>query len=84
VRELRNRLSHYLVRVRAGEHITVTDRGEEIAVLAPSPQQATHRRLAQLAAAGFLRWNGAKPAVPPQRVRGRGRPLSEVVIEDRR
>jgi prevent-host-death family protein len=35
VRELKARLSAYLQRAAAGEHITVTDRGRPIAVLGP-------------------------------------------------
>jgi prevent-host-death family protein len=35
VRELRNRLSRYLDRVRAGEEIVVTDRGRAIARVVP-------------------------------------------------
>ena len=35
VRELKDRLSEYLRRVRAGEGVLVTDRGEVIAELAP-------------------------------------------------
>jgi antitoxin (DNA-binding transcriptional repressor) of toxin-antitoxin stability system len=35
VRELKNRLSEYLRRVRAGEAILVTDHGEVVAELAP-------------------------------------------------
>lgn len=38
VRELKNRLSHYLRLVRGGETLVVTDRGEIIAELKP-PQQ---------------------------------------------
>lgn len=84
VRELKNRLSHYLGRVKDGEQIVVTERGQEIAVVVPSPQREIHRRMAQLAAEGFLSWNAGKPAVPPRLIPGRGRPLSEVVLEDRR
>lgn len=39
VRELKNRLSHYLRLVRGGETLVVTDRGEIIAELKP-PQAA--------------------------------------------
>lgn len=35
VRELRQSLSRYLARVKSGESLTVTERGQEIAVLAP-------------------------------------------------
>ena len=39
VRELKNRLSEYLRRVRGGEEILVTDRGEVVAELRqPSPR----------------------------------------------
>lgn len=41
VRELKNRLSEYLRRVRNGEEILVTDRGEVVAELRqPSPRVA--------------------------------------------
>jgi antitoxin (DNA-binding transcriptional repressor) of toxin-antitoxin stability system len=35
IRELKNRLSDYLRRVRSGEGVLVTDRGEVVAELAP-------------------------------------------------
>ncbi|HTV80542.1 MAG TPA: type II toxin-antitoxin system prevent-host-death family antitoxin [Steroidobacteraceae bacterium] len=35
IRELKNRLSEYLRRVRAGESVQVTDRGEIVAELTP-------------------------------------------------
>lgn len=38
VRELRQNLSIYLERVKAGEALTVTDRGEEVAILRPMPK----------------------------------------------
>lgn len=37
VRELRQNLSVYLRRIEAGETLTVTRRGERVAVLAPPP-----------------------------------------------
>ena len=36
LRDLKNRLSEYMRRVRAGEHLLVTDRGHVIAELVPS------------------------------------------------
>jgi antitoxin (DNA-binding transcriptional repressor) of toxin-antitoxin stability system len=41
VRELRQNLSIYLVRIAAGETLEVTDRGRSVAVLAPLPPAAT-------------------------------------------
>lgn len=39
IRELRQNLSVYLRRVRAGETLRVTDRGEAVAVLGPLPER---------------------------------------------
>lgn len=39
VRELRQNLSVYLLRVKAGETLHVTERGEEVALLTPKPSQ---------------------------------------------
>ncbi len=41
VRELRQNLSRYLERVKAGEGFIVTERGEEVARLTPSARYAT-------------------------------------------
>ncbi len=38
VRELRQNLSVYLERVKEGEALTVTDRGQEVAILRPMPK----------------------------------------------
>jgi prevent-host-death family protein len=38
IRELRQNLSRYVLRVKAGEAFAVTERGEEVAVLSPSPR----------------------------------------------
>lgn len=47
VRELRQNLSRYLTRVKAGESLVVTERGREVALLVPSGESAEeHARLA--------------------------------------
>jgi prevent-host-death family protein len=47
VRELRQNLSRYLTRVKAGESLIVTERGAEVAVLTPSGLHASgYARLA--------------------------------------
>jgi prevent-host-death family protein len=84
VRELRNRLSHYLSRVRQGEHLTVTDRGEPIALITPSGENDVHRRLMAMVERGEAYWNGKKPRdFKPVKTRG-AKLASEIVIEDRR
>ena len=50
IRELKNRLSSYIDRVRAGEEVIVTDRGRPVARL--SALDAADDRLAELVAAG--------------------------------
>jgi prevent-host-death family protein len=47
VRELRQNLSRYLTRIKAGESLAVTERGTEVAVLTPSgPHAEGYARLA--------------------------------------
>lgn len=79
VRELRQNLSVYLRRVECGESLSVTRRGEPVAVLAPLPGRtsALDRLVAEgraTAAAGDLLDHG-----PPPRATGEGPPLSEVL-----
>lgn len=87
VKELKNRLTHYLQRTQQGEEIVVTDRGKPIAVLRSiqdAPTTTLEAKLAQLAAQGRL-------ILPTHHQRWRGRPVripgpyaSQTVLEDRR
>lgn len=83
VRELKNSLSSYLDRVRAGETVTVSDRGRPIALIVPlgGPVGDTIR---QLVRAGRLAWEGGKPRGSNRPPTLRGRPVAEAVVEDRR
>ena len=79
VRELRQNLSVYLERVKAGEALTVTDHGEEVALLRPLPRNLSP--LQRLVAEGR--------ATPPTRsvrdlrvpTRKAERPTSEILNE---
>jgi prevent-host-death family protein len=84
VRELKARLSECLRRVRAGERLTVTDRGRAIATLAPVARTPTLDWAHVMVAEGRARWSGGKPFGLRVRVRSRGMPASRMVIEDRR
>ena len=55
-RELKTRLGAYLKRVRGGETILVTDRGEPIAELRPvtTAEDQVERALQQMAAEGLI------------------------------
>jgi prevent-host-death family protein len=80
VRELRDNLSRYLERVRAGEEVVVTDRGHAIARVLPIGGE---RALDRLIASGVV-----TPARHPKR--HTGRPIktkgtvSDLVAEQRR
>jgi antitoxin (DNA-binding transcriptional repressor) of toxin-antitoxin stability system len=84
-RDLKNRLSHYLRLVRAGEKLEVTDRGCVIAELAPAPAGASDeaevmRALANegVVSTGRGRLAEFKPVVGKSR-----KLLSSLVVEDR-
>ncbi|MEZ5239717.1 MAG: type II toxin-antitoxin system prevent-host-death family antitoxin [Microthrixaceae bacterium] len=82
VRDLKNNLSRYLSRVREGEEVIVTDRGQPVARL--SALDPSTDRLAELIAAGVVR--PAKRSTrsrPARRIRSRGS-VSDLVAEQRR
>lgn len=82
IRELKNSLSKYIDRVRAGEEVIVTDRGRPVARL--SAMDAADDRLADLVAAGVVRAPvSAKRHVPVHRIKAKA-PVSDLVREQRR
>jgi prevent-host-death family protein len=84
VRELKAHLSECLRRVQTGERLTVTDRGRAIATLAPVERAVTLDWAHAMVAEGRAHWNGGKPLGLAARIRSRGKPASQMVIEDRR
>ena len=87
IKELKNRLSRYLSYVKQGEDVLITDRGKAVArIIAESSQTASLRNALQpLIIRGLI----TLPADPLQReipepVEVTGKPVSEMVIEDRR
>jgi prevent-host-death family protein len=82
-RELKNKLSEYLRRVKAGETITVTEHGKTIGQIVPVKPTVDERVLA-LAAVGQVEWNGQKlKPYQPKAVNIGGHQLSDLVTEDR-
>ena len=79
VRELKNQLSRYLDRVKAGEEITVTDRGRPIARLTATAPDVDRR--AALLEAGLLRpAPTTRRRLPSRRVKlTPGDPLESIV-----
>ncbi len=86
VKELKNRLTHYLRRTQKGEEIIVTDRGRPIALLQhieagkPGTREA---RLAQLAALGKIIPPTGAPRKRLKPLPYRGPSLGRAVVDDR-
>lgn len=90
VRELKDHLTQYLSMIKKGENVVVTDRGNPIAILhsldkteiTASPEE----KLASLAKRGVVRLpsGNKKLDLTTKAVSVKGKPLSEIVIEERR
>jgi prevent-host-death family protein len=84
IRELKARLSSHLKRVQAGVQLTVTDRGRAIARLSPVEPGKDPAWARRMIAERRASWAGGKPAGLHPRAKTKGRPASQMVIEDRR
>jgi prevent-host-death family protein len=82
VRELRQNLSVYLRRVKAGETLEVTERGEPVARLTPPPGESL---LDRWIAEGKARPGSGdiRDLAPPEPLPPGAKPLSEVLQEMR-
>lgn len=85
VRDLKNGLSEYLRRVKAGERLIVTERGRPVAEVSPigSAGLTPEQRLDRLVEAGEVRRGRGGPLSDAPAVRVRGRAVSETLLEDR-
>jgi len=84
IREVKNRFSGYLRRVKQGEIIVITERNTPVAKLVPikDDEQAAALTLVEQ---GIASWRGGKPqgiAVPP--ATSGNKSISSLVVEDRR
>jgi prevent-host-death family protein len=80
VRELRQNLSVYLRRVRVGETLEVTERGNPVALLTPLPEKAD--AVSRLVAEGRIgRPRGSLLELGPPLEVPLERPLSEILDE---
>ena len=85
VRELKDRLSEYLRRARAGERIVVTDRGRPIAELRSVGRErlTSDERLRRLADRGEITLPRGRGLGDVEPVRVRGRRVSATLLDDR-
>ena len=88
IRELKNRLTHYLQLTKKGEEVVVTERGVPIALLQPiaNASQATsvEARLARLSALGILTLPQKPPPKRLKTIRPTGPPASKAILDERR
>lgn len=83
-RDLKTRLGGYLQQVRQGRTLVITDRGEPVAELRPlSGADSEDAKLEQLTALGAVVRTEKRPLAPFRAVRGRGRSVSDAILEDR-
>lgn len=84
IRELKTHLSAFLRKVKAGEMVTITDRGKPIGRIMPIAS-STHEKLDAMVEAGIAEWSGNRysPSKPTARMKG-DRALSDLLLEDRR
>jgi prevent-host-death family protein len=81
IKELKDKLSGYVDKVRHGEEIVVTDRGKEIALVIPISRE--RNAVKQLVGSGRAAWAGGKP-VGVKGIRARGGSIAKTVLEGRR
>ena len=87
-REFKNRLGRYLSAVRKGQSLLITDRGRPVARVSPPdregrPEESLEDRLRELEAQGLIRL-AKRPMRSFKAVASRGKPASQMLIEDRR
>lgn len=81
IKALKTHLSEYLVEVRNGESVIITDHGQEIAEIVPiSPERQT---VQSLMSTGRLKWKGGKPK-GLKGIKARGKSIADTVVDDRR
>lgn len=88
IRELKDHLSAYLRRMRAGETVTITESGAPIGRLVPAEEQSERtleEKMQALQEAGVLKWSGKRlpPHEPTAKVKG-NKMVSDMLLEDRR
>ena len=87
VRELKNRLTHYLRLTKNGEEIVVTERGKPIALIQKieraQAKSSLEAKLAKAAADGKVTLPTRKPSKRIKATWVEGKPMSRIVLEDR-
>jgi len=84
IRNLKNKLSLYMRKVKKGEILSVTERGRTIAYITPALEKAEIKEIQTMILNGQGTWKGGKPKGAEQLVQITGKPVSEYIVEERR
>lgn len=84
VAALKAQTAEYVERANTGERIVVTDQDRPVAVLSGVEDDPEIRQGWELVREGIATWSGGKPQPPEKPPTIKGRPTSDLVIEDRR
>jgi prevent-host-death family protein len=84
IRELKNNLSYYLRGVKKGRPVTITERGQSVAVLMPAETPTDASLARELSRKGIGTWKGGKPRGGSRSAVIKGKPVSQIVVEERR
>ena len=89
IKELKNKLTHYLRLTKEGDKIVVTDRGTPVAILHSLDEieenAGCEERLATLGRKGLVRLRVKQGKLTPFRsIEVTGKPASEIILEERK
>jgi prevent-host-death family protein len=84
IKKLRDHLSEYLRKVRQGERITITDRGQPIAEISPLvDSENINEKMMSLIREGKATWGGGHPEGLRNPPDVQGGSVSEIVLDER-
>jgi Antitoxin Phd_YefM, type II toxin-antitoxin system len=81
--EIKNRLSEYLRKAKAGERVVVTERGKPVAVIT-RPGGMAEERIEDMIRERQALWGGGKPRGSRKPPKIKGPSVANAVIENRR
>jgi prevent-host-death family protein len=84
IRELKNNLSQYLDKVKQGDSLAITNHGTIIAYIFPAEKSPDYEELIRMVREDKAAWRGGKPAGSLKPIEATGKPVSEIVVEERR
>jgi prevent-host-death family protein len=84
VNGLKKKIGYYLQTVKQGNSITITERGRPVAMLIPAQNHPNAQVARELSRKGVGSWKGGKPKGASRPAVVKGKPVSQIVLEDRR